>query len=113
MQPLFDDHERDIRLKFTFTEPADNHNREVSFTGCPDCIISVFPHQTDNAMNVGYGEAKRQCYTTIDFPDSCHTNASHNVHLFGFSISLYFIFHRLATICIKLHFLVTFPKIHC
>ncbi|CAO3674037.1 unnamed protein product [Rhizopus stolonifer] len=60
MQPLFDDHERDIRLEFTFTEPSDNHNREVSFTGCPDCIISVFPHQTDNAVNVGYGEVKRQ-----------------------------------------------------
>jgi hypothetical protein len=60
MQPLFDDHERDIRLEFTFTEPADNHNREVSFTGCPDCIISVFPHQADNAVNVGYGEVKRQ-----------------------------------------------------
>ncbi|CAO3616190.1 unnamed protein product [Mucor fragilis] len=59
MQPLFDDHERDIRLEFTFTEPADNYNREVSFTGCPDCIISVFPHQTDNAVNLGYGEVKR------------------------------------------------------
>lgn len=47
IQPLFDDHERDIRLEFTFTEPANSHNREVSFTGRPDFIITVFPHQTD------------------------------------------------------------------
>ncbi|KAG1447803.1 hypothetical protein G6F55_010941 [Rhizopus delemar] len=60
IQPLFDDHERDIRLEFTFTEPADNYNREVSFTGCPDCIITVFPHQTDDGVNVGYGEVKSQ-----------------------------------------------------
>lgn len=60
IQPLFDDHERDIRLEFTFTEPADNHNREVSFTGCPDCIITVFSHQTDDGVNVGYGEVKSQ-----------------------------------------------------
>ncbi|KAI8329251.1 hypothetical protein EDC96DRAFT_560674 [Choanephora cucurbitarum] len=34
MEPSFDDYERDIRLEFTFIKLADNHNREVSFTGC-------------------------------------------------------------------------------
>ncbi|CEP11401.1 hypothetical protein [Parasitella parasitica] len=56
IQHLFD---RDIRLEFTFTEPADNYNREVGFTGRPDCIITIFPHQTDNGVNVGFGEVKK------------------------------------------------------
>ncbi|KAG0738005.1 hypothetical protein G6F33_012155 [Rhizopus arrhizus] len=63
IQSLFDDHERDIRLKFAFTESSDNHNPEVSFTGYPECIITVFPYQTDDGVNVGYDEAKRQSMT--------------------------------------------------
>ncbi|KAL0086856.1 hypothetical protein F4703DRAFT_1539113 [Phycomyces blakesleeanus] len=47
IQPLFDDHKRDIRLEF-------------GFIGYSDCIITVFPHHTDNGMNAGYDEVKRQ-----------------------------------------------------
>lgn len=61
-QPLFDGREQDIQLEITCTGPADKHNLEVSFTGCPDCIISLFPHQTNNAVNVGYGEMKKIVY---------------------------------------------------
>ncbi|OAD71415.1 hypothetical protein PHYBLDRAFT_170779 [Phycomyces blakesleeanus NRRL 1555(-)] len=43
IQPLFDDHKRDIRLEF-------------GFIGYSDCIITVFPHHTDNGMNAGYDE---------------------------------------------------------
>lgn len=60
IQSLFDDHERDIRLEFTFTIPADSPDQAVSFTGNPDCIISMFPHQTDDKVNMGYGEVKRK-----------------------------------------------------
>ncbi|KAI7873133.1 uncharacterized protein EV154DRAFT_528726 [Mucor mucedo] len=60
IQPLFDDDELDIKLDFTFTERVDTQNREISLAGCPDCIISIYPHQTDNAMNLGYGEVKKQ-----------------------------------------------------
>lgn len=59
LQPLFDNHERNIRLEFTSTELADKPKRPPSFNGCPDCIIAVFPHQTDDGVNVGYGEVKR------------------------------------------------------
>lgn len=64
MQPLFDDHERDIRLEFNFTEPADNRNREVSFTGCPDCIIRPIYH-------VLFNSTKSWWIVLYDWIDSC------------------------------------------
>ncbi|ORX45665.1 hypothetical protein DM01DRAFT_1294422 [Hesseltinella vesiculosa] len=59
LQPLFDDHEQNIRLEFTSTEFADKHKRPPNFNGCPDCIITSFPHQTDDGVNAGFGEVKR------------------------------------------------------
>lgn len=83
IQPLFDDHDRDVRLEFTFTEPADNYNREVCFTGRPDCIITIFPHQTDNGVNVGFGEVKkfnsrRPSFGQFGSCAACNTWEKHN-----------------------------------
>lgn len=60
LQPLFDNQERNIRFEFSSTELADNHKRAPGFNGCPDCIITIFQHQTDDGANVGFGEVKRQ-----------------------------------------------------
>ncbi|KAL7335762.1 hypothetical protein PS15p_201183 [Mucor circinelloides] len=44
----------------TTPQLADNHKRSPGFNGCPDCIITIFQHQTDDGANVGFGEVKRQ-----------------------------------------------------
>ncbi|KAI8084068.1 uncharacterized protein B0P05DRAFT_452067, partial [Gilbertella persicaria] len=60
LQPLFDNQEKNIRFEFSSTDLADNHKRSPGFNGCPDCIITIFQHQTDDGANVGFGEVKRQ-----------------------------------------------------
>ena len=60
LQPLFDNHERNIRFEFSCTDLADNHKRSSGFNGCPDCTITIFQHQTDDGVNVGFSEVKRQ-----------------------------------------------------
>lgn len=59
IQPLFDDDEGEVQLEFTFTDSPDCNNCEISFTGCPDCIISLYLHRKDYSVNLGYGEVKR------------------------------------------------------
>ncbi|KAG0162917.1 hypothetical protein DFQ30_001020, partial [Apophysomyces sp. BC1015] len=59
LQPLFDHRERNVRLEFTATDLADKQKRPPSFNGSPDCIITTFPHATDDGINVGFGEVKR------------------------------------------------------
>ncbi|KAF7720543.1 hypothetical protein EC973_007596, partial [Apophysomyces ossiformis] len=59
LQPLFDHRERNVRLEFTATDLADKHKRPPSFNGSPDCIITTFPHATDDGVNIGFGEVKR------------------------------------------------------
>ncbi|KAL4206234.1 hypothetical protein AB4K20DRAFT_1923996 [Rhizopus microsporus] len=59
IQPLFDDHDKNIRLDFTFTEPTDKSPTHApTFNGNPDCIIMSFMHEIDNDINIGYGESK-------------------------------------------------------
>ncbi|KAG1050142.1 hypothetical protein G6F43_007561 [Rhizopus delemar] len=59
IQPLFDDHDKNIRLDFTFTEPADKSPTHAHiFNGNPDCIVASFMHETDNCVSIGYGEVK-------------------------------------------------------
>ncbi|CAO3678460.1 unnamed protein product [Rhizopus microsporus] len=49
IQPLFDDHDKNIRLDFTFTEPTDKSPTHApTFNGNPDY----------NDINIGYGESK-------------------------------------------------------
>jgi hypothetical protein len=59
LQPLFDNDDLNIRLDFTATELAEKCKRPPNFNGCPDCIITRFPHQTDEGINIGYGEVKK------------------------------------------------------
>lgn len=59
LQPLFDNDDLNIRLDFTATELAEKCKRPPNFNGCPDCIITRFPHQTDDGINIGYGEVKK------------------------------------------------------
>ncbi|KAI9276042.1 hypothetical protein BY458DRAFT_143541 [Sporodiniella umbellata] len=59
LQPLFDNDDLNIRLDFTATEAAEKCKRPPNFNGCPDCIITCFPHQTDDGFNIGYGEVKK------------------------------------------------------
>lgn len=59
LQPLFDNDRLNIRLDFSGTELADKVKRPPSFNGCPDCMIRRFPHQTDDGINIGYGEVKK------------------------------------------------------
>ncbi|KAI7847693.1 hypothetical protein BDC45DRAFT_451436, partial [Circinella umbellata] len=63
LQPLFDNHERNIRFEFSCTDLADNHKRSSGFNSCPDCTITIFQHQTDDGVNVEFGEVKRQSMT--------------------------------------------------
>ncbi|KAG1135864.1 hypothetical protein G6F37_012442 [Rhizopus arrhizus] len=59
IQPLFDDHDKNIRLDFTLTEPADKSLTHAStFNGNTDCIITSFMHETDNGVNIGYRKVK-------------------------------------------------------
>jgi hypothetical protein len=59
IQPLFDDHDKNIRLDFTLTEPADKSPTHAStFNGNTDCIITSFMHEADNGVNIGYREVK-------------------------------------------------------
>ncbi|SAL99791.1 hypothetical protein [Absidia glauca] len=60
LQPLFDNQERNIRFEYSSTDLADNHKRPPGFNGCPDCTITIFRHQTDDGVNVRFGEVKRQ-----------------------------------------------------
>ncbi|KAI9012692.1 hypothetical protein CLU79DRAFT_722191 [Phycomyces nitens] len=59
LEPLFDNDDLNIQLNFTGSELAEKYKRPPQFNGCPDCIITCFPHQTDNGINVGYGEVKK------------------------------------------------------
>ncbi|CEP13528.1 hypothetical protein [Parasitella parasitica] len=59
LPPLFDNDDLNIRLDFTATELAEKCKRPPNFNGCPDCIITRFPHQTDDGINIGYGEVKK------------------------------------------------------
>ncbi|KAG1152309.1 hypothetical protein G6F37_001433 [Rhizopus arrhizus] len=59
LQPLFDNDDLNIRLDFTAIELAEKCKRPPNFNGCPDCIITRFPHQTDDGINIGYGEVKK------------------------------------------------------
>ncbi|EPB86798.1 hypothetical protein HMPREF1544_06414 [Mucor circinelloides 1006PhL] len=59
LQPLFDKDDLNIRLDFTATELAEKCKRPPNFNGCPDCIITRFPHQTDDGINIGYGKVKK------------------------------------------------------
>ncbi|CAO3700880.1 unnamed protein product [Rhizopus stolonifer] len=53
LQPLFDNDDLNIRLDFTATEFAEKCKRPPNFNRCPDCIITRFPHQTDDGFNIG------------------------------------------------------------
>jgi hypothetical protein len=59
LQSLFDNDDLIIRLDFTATEVADKHKRPPNFNGYLDCIITAFPHQSDDGINSGYGEVKK------------------------------------------------------
>lgn len=57
VQLPFDDHDKNIRLDFTFTGPADKSPTHArTFDGNLDCIIMSFMYETDNGVNIGYGE---------------------------------------------------------
>ncbi|KAG0865779.1 hypothetical protein G6F16_009967 [Rhizopus arrhizus] len=57
IQPLFDDHDKNILLDFTLTEPVDKSPTHAStFNDNTDCIITSFMHETDNGVNIGYRE---------------------------------------------------------
>ncbi|KAG1452553.1 hypothetical protein G6F56_007788 [Rhizopus delemar] len=59
MQSIFDDYDKKIQLDFTFTEAADKSSAHAStFNGNPECIFTSFMHETDNGVNIGYGEVK-------------------------------------------------------
>lgn len=59
MQSIFDDYDKKIQLDFTFTEVADKSSAHAStFNGNPECIFTSFMHETDNGVNIGYGEVK-------------------------------------------------------
>ncbi|ORE11720.1 hypothetical protein BCV72DRAFT_332018 [Rhizopus microsporus var. microsporus] len=59
LQPLFDNDGLNIRLDFTATKLAEKCKRSPNFNGCPDCIITRFPYQTDDGINIGYDEVKK------------------------------------------------------
>ncbi|ORX62855.1 hypothetical protein DM01DRAFT_1007454 [Hesseltinella vesiculosa] len=59
LQPLFDNKNKSIRIEFTATDRADSSKRPPQFTGSPDCILTIFPHATDDGVNVGFGEIKK------------------------------------------------------
>ncbi|KAG1034973.1 hypothetical protein G6F43_013320 [Rhizopus delemar] len=65
LQPLFDNDGISIQLDFTATELAEKCRRPPNFNRCPDCIISCFPHQTNDGINIGYGEVKKTSMATI------------------------------------------------
>ncbi|SAM09810.1 hypothetical protein [Absidia glauca] len=58
LQPLFDNRERNVRLEFTATDLADKKKGPPSFNGSPDYVITIFPHATDDGINIGFGEVK-------------------------------------------------------
>jgi hypothetical protein len=59
LNPLFDDHDKRIRLEYIFTEAADKSpTRSPTFNGNLDCIVTSFIHETYNGVNIGYGEVK-------------------------------------------------------
>lgn len=54
-------------LPFTATDLADNQKRPPTFNGSPDCIITAFPHATDDGINIGFGEIKRSTLASDHF----------------------------------------------
>ncbi|KAI9006715.1 hypothetical protein CLU79DRAFT_892125 [Phycomyces nitens] len=46
LEPLFDNDDLNIQPNFTASELADKYKRPPHFNGCPDCVITCFPHQT-------------------------------------------------------------------
>ncbi|KAG2221732.1 hypothetical protein INT45_007138 [Circinella minor] len=59
IQPLFNNHDKNIRLDFSFREAAGKSpSHAPTFNGNPDYVITSFIHETDNSVNIGYGEVK-------------------------------------------------------
>ncbi|ORX56309.1 hypothetical protein DM01DRAFT_1334784 [Hesseltinella vesiculosa] len=67
LQPLFDERERNIRFEFTGTDLDDKQKRPPAFSGLPDLVITVFPHGSDDGINVGYGEVKKASMATNSY----------------------------------------------
>ncbi|SAM03024.1 hypothetical protein [Absidia glauca] len=63
LQPLFDNDNLNIKLDFTATDLSEKYKRPSSFSGCPVCSITVFPHQTDKDINNDYNEIKGSSMT--------------------------------------------------
>ncbi|KAG0192779.1 hypothetical protein DFQ28_007682 [Apophysomyces sp. BC1034] len=57
-QTPFDGDEKHVRMRWTATEPLDSTKTTTITSIFPDCLITVYPEDTDGGVNVGYGEVK-------------------------------------------------------
>ncbi|KAI9489844.1 hypothetical protein BDB00DRAFT_750969, partial [Zychaea mexicana] len=59
LKTLFDDDGKHIRMRWMATEPLDGSKSTIA-SRWPDCLITMYPEDTDDGVNIGYGEAKRE-----------------------------------------------------